>query len=626
MEKEIKKKAVTYGVAALLLSMVLVAVFLDFGYLPVERLVGEPPVPVVQTAFLPTFSSYDAMKTFLTANLGTQAYYPYHGRTSTWISDINIVRFFGQFGSLPEGLLLDTKSSTYDYSKTNIQVAGVDEADAVKTDGEYIYTLSDNVVVILKAMPPESAEVVARIYFTDLYPREIYVDENRLVVLGCQWSTQYKGYYIDYEAGFKTFANIYDISDISYPVLLRNLTLTGGYVSSRMIGHHMYLVVSQPTYMTNETILLPSICSNGQARDISATEIHYLNTTENSYDFTTIFSVDVQNATAAPTYLTVLLGAASSIYVSQANMYLTFPKWSGYTSLVRVSLHGSNMTAEASGEVPGRELNQFSMDEYSDHFRIVTQSWTNGTQQSCVYVLDMNMSVVGRLEGLGLSENLHTSRFMGERCYLVTFKKTDPLFVINLTDPTDPEVLGELKIPGYSDYLHPYDETHLIGVGKETVEAEEGSFAWYQGIKISMFDVSNVSNPIQVGDPKIIGDRGSDSPVLVDHKALLFDKERNLLVIPVLEAELDPRQYPTGVPSWAYGTPIWQGAYVFRVTADGFEFRGRITHGEGIGVPESGYWVTRSLYIEDVLFTVSAKKVKLNSLDDLDLLKEIAFP
>jgi uncharacterized secreted protein with C-terminal beta-propeller domain len=197
--------------------------------------------------------------------------------------------------------------------------------------------------------------------------------------------------------------------------------------------------------------------------------------------------------------------------------------------------------------------------------------------------------------------------------------------VIDLSNPANPIVLGELNIPGYSDYLHPYDETHLIGVGKETVAAEEGYFAWYQGIKISLFDVSNVSDPKQMST-FVIGDRGSDSPILTDHKAFLFDRAKNLLVIPVLVAKIDPAQYSGQVPSWAYGTPTWQGAYVFNVTlTDRLVLRGNVTHQQGAFVWNSGYDVKRSLYIENVLYTVSDKKIEMNSLDDLALLKEIGL-
>jgi uncharacterized secreted protein with C-terminal beta-propeller domain len=220
---------------------------------------------------------------------------------------------------------------------------------------------------------------------------------------------------------------------------------------------------------------------------------------------------------------------------------------------------------------------------------------------------------------------------MGERGYLVTFKQVDPLFVIDLSDPNNPRELGYLKVTGYSDYLHPYDETHIIGIGKETTDA--GTFAWYQGVKISLFDVSDVSNPQEI-DKLEIGDRGSDSPVLWDHKAFLFDRARNLLVMPILVAEVDQSQYPEGVPSWAYGEPVWQGAYVFDISVDeGLQIRGRITHIDDLSELEEGYYyyyspfaVERSLYIGDVLYTISQAKIQMNSLDDLAYINEVELP
>jgi uncharacterized secreted protein with C-terminal beta-propeller domain len=619
MEKEIKKKTLIYGIVAILLTAVLVSMFINLGSQLPETFV-TPPAAVTQSNLLSTFSSYDALKAFLTSNSGTQGYYPFYGRAGAWLSssDSNVMSIEGT-PKTP-----GYSSSTFDYSSTNVQVAGVDEADIVKTDGDYLYVVSGNVVVIVKVRPPENAEVVAQISFNDMSPKEIFVNGDHLIVFGYENYSPVKGYYPTYTSDFKTFAKLYDISDRKHPASLGDIGLSGGYVSSRMIGDYVYFVVSQPAFIVQNEVVMPKIYSNGKAKEVVPTDIHYSNTSDNSYDFTTLVALNVQNSTETPTYLTVLLGGTSNIYVSQTNMYLTFPQGEE-TEVYRVRLQGSNMTCEANGKVSGRELNQFSMDEYNDHFRIVTRLWINGTSQTGLFILDMNLTVTGNLEGLGLAENLHSSRFIGDRCYLVTFKSTDPLFVINLTDPTKPAVLGELKIPGYSDYLHPYDETHIIGVGKETTEASE-DFAWYQGIKVSLFDVSNVSNPIQV-DKYVIGERGSDSPVLTDHKAFLFDKEKNLLVIPVLVAEVDRAQYPYGVPPYAYGTPVWQGAYVFNITANGFTLKGKITHAQySTEMPETGYWIKRALYIEDALYTVSDKKVKINSLSDLALIKEIEIP
>ena len=273
------------------------------------------------------------------------------------------------------------------------------------------------------------------------------------------------------------------------------------------------------------------------------------------------------------------------------------------------------------------------MDEYQDHFRIATttghvaRSLNQATSQNHVYVLDMDLNIVGSLEDLAPGEKIYSSRFMGERCYLVTFKKVDPLFVIDLQNPYNPKVLGFLKVTGYSDYLHPYDENHIIGVGKETVEANGGDFAWYQGVKISLFDVSNVSNPVEIAKYEI-GDRGTSSPVLRDHRAFLFDRSRNLLVFPVMVAEIDETKYPGGVPPNTHGDPVWQGAYVFNISLEeGFVLKGGVTHLEDdTDLWASNYWVKRSLYINNALYTISDKKIKINSLENLAEINKIEFP
>ena len=356
--------------------------------------------------------------------------------------------------------------------------------------------------------------------------------------------------------------------------------------------------------------------------------------------YSTFVAMNMQDASEEPTTLSIMMGQASNMYVSLNNIYVTSPHTAEETTIYRVHMQNNNLTAMAQGEVPGQVLNQFSMDEYGDYFRIATTEWTEeaqnisitkplstpiiiSLQSTNVYTLDMNLSIVGRLENISVGENFHAARFVGDRCYLVTFQKTDPLFVVNLKDPTSPTILGNLTVSGYSDYLQPYDENHLIGVGKETVEAESGYFAWYQGIKISIFDVSNVSNPVQMANVTI-GDRNSYSPVLDDHKALLFDKQMDLLVIPVTVAKIDPSQYPDGVPTSAYGTQVWQGAYVYNITlTDGLVLKGNITHAETAEMPPPTLWVTRTLYIDDVLYTVSQGKIKLNSLADLTFLMEV---
>jgi len=542
-----------------------------------------------------------------------------------------------------------------DYSTTNIQVAGVDEADIVKTDGEYIYLVSGNKTIIVKAYPPEQAQIVSEIELEGTIIG-IFINGDRLVLF-----EQEMPYYVYYDdvpvvkesympyVSPKIFIKVYDVSDRENPQLQRELSANGQYVSSRMIGDYAYVVINEPVYEEADELNLPRLyfggneTESGNETEIPATDIYYSDVSDYYYMYTTIIAINTQNDDQEPTYETILLGASSNLYVSLDNIYLTFPVWgtdilgrevwdSQKTSIHRIHIEGDEIEYVASGEVPGMVLNQFSMDEHDGYFRVATttQGETTGNH---VYILDIDLNIVGSLENLAPGEMIYAARFMGDRGYLVTFEMIDPLFVIDLSDPYNPTVLGELKITGYSNYLHPYDENHLIGIGKEAVEAEEEGFAWYQGVKISLFDVSDVNNPQEISKYEI-GDRGTDSPVLWDHKAFLFDKSRNLMVIPVLEAKVDVTKYPEGVPAWAYGEPVWQGAYVFHVSLDaGIEEKGKITHVENIADPEQDYYyyyspfaVERSLYIGDVLYTISQAKIKMNNLENLDYINEVELP
>jgi uncharacterized secreted protein with C-terminal beta-propeller domain len=218
---------------------------------------------------------------------------------------------------------------------------------------------------------------------------------------------------------------------------------------------------------------------------------------------------------------------------------------------------------------------------------------------------------------------------MGDRAYVVTFEKIDPLFVINMTDPKAPNVLGWLKTPGFSDYLQPLDENHVLGIGKDAVAAEQGNFAWYQGLKLSVFDVTNLTYPVETSTYNI-GDRGTTSPALDDHRALLYDSSMGLVVIPITVAKVDASQYGGNPPANAYGTPVWQGAYVLNVTpSGGIKLNGTITHITGKYSENSAnydLYIQRSLYIGDYLYTISSGMVKVNSLQGLAEVRSITLP
>jgi inhibitor of cysteine peptidase len=289
------------------------------------------------------------------------------------------------------------------------------------------------------------------------------------------------------------------------------------------------------------------------------------------------------------------------------------------TMIHKIGINSGAITYLAKGEVPGYLKNQFAMDEYGGNLRVATTSdvWTSRGQYEYnnVFVLDGAMKTIGSLTHIAEQEKIYSTRFIGDRLYMVTFKRIDPFFVIDLSTPSSPKILGKLKIPGYSDYLHPYDKNHIIGVGKETSSNEWGGIST-KGLKLALFDVSDVEHPRQI-DKVEIGDSGTDSAALSDHRAFLFDKNKNLLVIParVVKTIDVPEKYSGDQQR------IWYGAYVFGITPEkGFDLRGTVEHSTSGGYAWYGSPndVKRSLYIGDTLYTLSQKQILANSLSRIN--------
>jgi uncharacterized secreted protein with C-terminal beta-propeller domain len=289
------------------------------------------------------------------------------------------------------------------------------------------------------------------------------------------------------------------------------------------------------------------------------------------------------------------------------------------TMIHKIGINNGAITYLAKGEVPGYLKNQFAMDEFGGNLRLATTSdvWTNRGQYEYnnVFVLDGAMKTIGSLTHIAEQEKIYSTRFIGDRLYMVTFKRIDPFFVIDLSTPSSPKILGKLKIPGYSDYLHPYDKNHIIGIGKETAANEWGGIST-KGLKLALFDVSDVEHPKQI-DKVEIGDSGTDSAALSDHRAFLFDKNKNLLVIParVVKTIDVPEKYSGNQQR------IWYGAYVFGVSPErGFDLRGTVEHSTSGGYAWYGspYEVRRSLYIGDTLYTLSQKQILANSLSRIN--------
>jgi inhibitor of cysteine peptidase len=553
-------------------------------------------------------------------------------------------------GTMAPPLAFD--GSATEYSTTNLQVRGVDEADFVKNDGKYIYLISGEKLVIVDAYPAEKADILSETNLSG-QPVELFLSGNRLVVFSSgQDETLVKPEKSLAPVPYwrqMTHASVYDISDRSDPELVRTISLSGSYLDSRMIGDYVYTVTTEPVPWYGPDPVFPMVKDDST---VTIPPVYYFDMPYGSFVYNTIssFSVKSDSTIDAETFLS---GYSTTLYVSTDNLYIAYQKQIPYqrwetirplgaepvvgadipqegTIIHRFAIQNGDVSYAATGDVPGHLLNQFSMDEDSRNLRVATtvQGWNSrGSYQfNNVYVLDSGMETIGKLEYIAPDERIYSTRFVGDRLYMVTFKRIDPFFVIDLSDPEHPGILGELKIPGYSDYLHPYDENYIIGVGKETGSSDWGGVS-VAGLKLALFDVTDVNNPRLV-DKVEIGDAGTDSEALRDHKAFLFDKGKDLLVIPVSEVTMVPlKEYP-GSP---YTHGFWQGAYVFSVTPEsGFVLKGKVTH----AVEENSIYswgsdetVRRSLYMDDVLCTISSQSIIMSDLSDpVTRLNRVALP
>lgn len=573
-----------------------------------------------------------------------------------------------QASSVPEGEAMVAgeaeKSADGDYSTTNIQVQGVDEADVIKTDGQYIYLLKNSKLYVVKAVPGDNMSIEFTVSFEDkeYRPQEIFVDGNTLVSIGTS-SVRYGNdgdgeyYYGRYQE--RTTALIYDISDRQNVKQLREISVHGSYNSSRKVGSTVYLLSNLSSYdlIVNDDYIVPSYKDSAvqeDSIDIDYGDMRYFPGAKEAgrSSFTIIASFQIDNEDPARVYS--YYGAGENIYATKDRLYVAMSSYNyrtlidvievedvsdndiGFkesmptpqpqqysgpsTDVYKFSLDNGEVAYMYKGKVPGTIINQFSMDESEGYFRIATTSSNRGKQTNNLYVMDSKMDIVGRIENIAPNEKIYSTRFMGSRAYMVTFRTVDPLFVIDLSDPVNPKILGELKIPGYSDYLHPYDDTHLIGFGKDTIEHEGG--AYYLGMKISMFDVSDVSNPKEMFT-EIIGDRGTDSELLRNHKALLFSKEKNLLAFPVSVYKISSQAKPNPLN---YGNFYSQGAFVYNVDLEnGFVKKGEITHISEQPKERDYYYygdqdlfIDRIIYIGNTLYTTSNSFVKSTSLSDMN--------
>ncbi len=573
-----------------------------------------------------------------------------------------------------------TSKAASQTSTTNNQVAGVDEADFVKNDNKYIYVANGSKFRIVEAWPAATMREVGSIDVPG-EAKKLFVANGRALVYSSVASTKssygygYGGYYGDtsectygYQCelrgdGTSTVISIFDISAVGKPTLVRRIDLDSSLIAARRIGNTVHTVVSRVfshaqwvPYMTesydnkseasvsaafdariaaNDKIIDQAAYTAPQVSDsLGAASFSklYRSDMADGGDFTTLVSLDLLDAKS--TKLTTILSGAGAVYASAEALYMAVPhEQHGYgwfsdsnekqlSSVHKFNLGKSPLDSSyvGSGRVKGRVLNQFAMDEWGGDLRIAT---TTGhvpdlNVHSTLAVLRQDgasLKAVGMVDRIAPTEDIRSVRFDENRAYMVTFKKTDPLYVFDLTMPTLPRILSELKIPGFSTYMHLMDETHLLTIGYDA--ADHDTFAYFTGVLLQIFDVSNPQDPKLV-HKHVIGTRGSSSEALTNHLAFNYYAPKNILALPMTVCE-------GGDTNGGYGSSMtFSGLMVFdTTTANGFSLRGKVAHPASANANCYNWWtnasseVQRSIVMDNFVYSVSKTRIKANDLSSL---------
>jgi uncharacterized secreted protein with C-terminal beta-propeller domain len=591
----------------------------------------------------------------------------------------------------------DASSGPADYSTTNVQEAGVDEPDMVKTDGKFLYVIDqqwDGALHIVKSWPPEDTDTVSTLELGG-QPYSMFLDGDRLAIFSYVWDYVEDGVPSGggemLRGGYGTRVTYVDVTDRSAPVIEREIDVEGYMASARLIDHDAWVVfnhwMNMPAEVQNlawdeslglpepkwdatdaeqEAIraaareilrpkveaavdaltdfdLLPAMYDHAEGDIVegeslvTCTDVYHQDGTPQP-GMLSVMHLDLSSADAAPAS-TAVFANGWTVYASQDNLYVAQTSWWWWwgwstesdpmtTNIHKFSLEGDEAAYTASGSVDGWLWNQYALSEFEGNLRVASThfDWWWGTsaaedEGSQVTVLDENLDELGEVSGIAPGEQIMSTRFMGEEGYLVTFRQVDPLFSLDLSDPTNPQITGELKIPGFSSYMHPIDADHLVTVGLDG-EAD-GTLT---GLSIAVFDVSDPTAPSEVDRLTVTSDSWSWSEAMWDPHAFTF--HNGVVTIP-----LYTESYDAATSSWSNFSGLW----VVAATADGLTDLGRVNHDDlvaeseclyarwGYGCGEGAYWfsqVRRGVIMEDNLYSISDYGVKVNVLTTPD--EEIA--
>ena len=496
-----------------------------------------------------------------------------------------------------------TNSTSSNYSKTNVQVEGVDEADIIKTDGTNIYMFKKGTLYVLD----KNLKLVNEKTFEQTYIDGLYITSDRIVVLSSKEADNIDKWTY---GGYNTIEVIRVLDKTSLKVT-REVSLKGYLRDSRLIGDDFYFITSLSLYSDENVKSYPeyedSITNNGM-KTLNCTDIYYVEKYTGTY-YINVCAFNIKDNEEAN--VESFLGMDTTIYCSLNNMYFVNSNNrydDSKIEILKMKIDKSKMKMESRATLAGDINDQFSLDEYNGYLRVATteyleyDGWFDADDDRKInhlFVLNDKMEVVGKTDDFGADEDIHSVRFIGNVGYVVTFREIDPLFVMDLSDPNNPTIKGELKVPGYSAYLHPYDETHIIGIGYN-VESNGYGGVRNTNMKMSMFDVSDLSNPKELYSVDIGKGKYVSSSITYNHKALLYDKERSLIGFPISESGTD-------------------GFVIYKIENDGFK---KVVSKE----KNTKYSMIRKIiYIEDVVYALGSDEITSFDLYTMEKKDEYKF-
>ena len=509
----------------------------------------------------------------------------------------------------------ESASSSADsvYSDTNVREEGVGEADMVKTDGENLYILNGKMVEIVGIASDDMQELAAIAVGEDSSIRELYVDGSRLAVLYTR--SEYAE-----EDGFEirsrnyTCTDVYDITDASAPVKLNTITQSGFYNTMRVKDGYVYVLSSfqadQAAPRDDISAYVPSV----QGSTLEADRI-YMPESQMGSEYTVITAFSLAEP-QEQTDSRAVFGSAGLCYVSGGSIYVTEACYDEaetdvtQTAIRKVAYHDGQLEGVAQTKVDGTLNDSFSIDEYNGYLRLVTtvesgsiavpidgisaDSTAEGdVSTNSLYVLDEALELTGEITDLAKDEQVYSARFMGDTGYFVTFRQVDPLFSVDLSNPAGPKIIGELKIPGFSEYLHPYGEGQLLGIGMDV--DEEGVTT--EGVKLSMFDISDPANVTEA--TKLVLENMYRTDVAYNYKSVFVDVEKNLF----------------GFRAYGSQSDVY---YIFSYdAAEGFK--------EVFSREVTGYGEARGLYAGEKFYLIAGNTVESYTLAGFEKIDDIVL-